>query len=181
MKTDLPYVDLGKIKLREIEEDDYLDLYECGKSELMCKTLNWGPFTRLLEAKYVMKEIYLKRPEEGIPKGYAIICDNKMVGMIEYHNYNKNDNSCEIGYFLNVNYWNKGIMIKSLLKAISIGFNHLDLDKIIIGSETSNLRSINLITKAGLKYENTVLSNYKDENHLCLYYSIYRYEFKGVN
>ena len=47
MKTDLPYVDLGKIKLREIEEDDYLDLYECGKSELMCKTLNWGPFTRL--------------------------------------------------------------------------------------------------------------------------------------
>ena len=181
MRTDLPYIDLGKIKLREIEESDYIDLYECGKNQVMCETLNWGPFTRLFEAKYVMNEIYLKRPLDGIPKGYAIICDNKMIGMIEYHNYDKNYNSCEIGYFLNTDYWNKGIMTKSLIRAIDIGFNYLEVDKILIGSDTSNERSINLIKRVGLKYEYSVLSNYKDKNHLCLYYSIYKYEFKGVN
>lgn len=181
MKTVLPEVNLGKIKLREIEESDYIDLYECGKSELMCKTLNWGPFSRLFEAKFVMTEIYLKRPDEGIPKGYAIIINNKMVGLIEYHNYNLNDNSCEIGYFLNVDYWNKGIMTKSLLKAIDIGFNYLDLNKIIIGSDTENEKSINLIKRVGLKYENSFVNNYKDKNHLCVYYSIYKYEFKGAN
>ncbi|MBQ7641025.1 MAG: GNAT family N-acetyltransferase [Acholeplasmatales bacterium] len=179
MKTTLPTINLGKIKLREIEESDYLDLYECGKSSLMCETLNWGPFERLFDAKFVMKEIYLKRPLDGIPKGYAIIYQDKMIGMVDYHTYNKNDNSIEIGYFLNPDYWGMGIMTKALKETIKIGFNHLDVDKIRIGSETTNVRSIKLIERLKLKYEETTVSEYKDKNHLCLYYSIYKYEYKG--
>ncbi len=180
MKTTLPTINLGKIKLREIEESDYLDLYECGKSSLMCKTLNWGPFNRLFDAKFVMKEIYLKRPDDGLPKGYSIILDDKMIGLVEYHSYNKDNNSAEIGYFLNTDYWGKGIMQKSVKEAITVGFNYLELDKIIIGSDNNNQRSLNLINKLGLKYEYSDVEEYKNENHLCLYYSIYKYEFKGV-
>jgi len=178
MKTVLPDIDMGKIKLREINESDLFDLYECGKSKKMCETLNWGPFERLFDAKFVLKEIYLKRPIDGIPKGYAIIVSNKMVGMIDYHTYNEKDNSAEIGYFLNPDYWNQGIMTKALKKVIDIGFNYLDLNKIIIGSDTTNERSLNLIQKAGLKYETSIVNEYKDKSHLCLYYSIYKYEYK---
>ena len=179
MKTTLPSINLGKIKLREIDESDYFDLYECGKSEKMCETLNWGPFERLFDAKFVIKEIYLKRPLDGIPKGYAIIVDDKMVGMVDYHTYNKDLNSAEIGYFLNPLYWGLGIMSKTVAKAIDIGFNYLLLDKIIIGSETTNERSLNLIKRLGLKYEMSSVNEYKDKSHLCLYYSIYKYEYKG--
>ena len=179
MKTDLPKVKISNITLREITIDDYLDLYECGKNPKMCQTLNWGPFNRLFEAKYVIQEIYLKRPLDGIPVGYAIIYDDKMVGMVDYHTYNKKDNSAEIGYFLNYDYWGLGIMTKSLKKAIEIGFSHLELDKIIIGTETTNERSLELIKRLNLKYEYSQINEYKDESHLCVYYSIYKYEFKG--
>ena len=72
-----------------------------------------------------------------------------------------------------------GIMTKALKAAINVGFNDLDLDKIIIGSETSNIRSLKLIERLGLKYEYSLVNEYKDAKHLCLYYSIYKYEFKG--
>ena len=94
MKTDLPKVKISNITLREITIDDYLDLYECGKNPKMCQTLNWGPFNRLFEAKYVIQEIYLKRPLDGIPVGYAIIYDDKMIGMVDYHTYNKKVWAC---------------------------------------------------------------------------------------
>ena len=171
MKTDLPKVKISNITLREITIDDYLDLYECGKNPKMCQTLNWGPFNRLFEAKYVIQEIYLKRPLDGIPVGYAIIYDDKMIGMVDYHTYNKKDNSAEIGYFLNYDYWGLGIMTKSLKKAIEIGFSHLELDKIIIGTETTNERSLELIKRLNLKYEYSQINEYKDKSHLCVYYS----------
>ncbi len=179
MKTNLPKINLGKIQLREIEEGDYIDFYECGKSKKMCETLNWGPFERLFDAKFVIKAIYLKRPEDGLPKGYAIIYEDKMIGMVEYHSYNNLNNSIELGYFLHEDYWNHGIMTKALKAAIKIGFNYLDVDKIIIGSETTNERSLKLIQRLGLKYEYSLINEYKDTSHLCLYYSIYKYEFKG--
>lgn len=179
MKTTLPNIKLGKINLREINISDYLDLYECGKSELMCKTLNWGPFTRPFEAKYVINVIYLKRPENGLPIGYGIILDDKLIGMVDYHSYDDIHNSIEIGYFLNDNYWRKGIMTKCVKEAIKVAFNHLDVDKVIIGSATENERSVNLINRLGLKYEYELINEYKDENHLCIYFSIYKNEFKG--
>ena len=179
MKTNLPIVKSGKIILREINSDDFIDLFECGKSQLMCMTLNWGPFYRLFEAKYVINEIYLKRPENGLPVGYGIIVDNKLIGVVDYHSYDDIHNSIEIGYFLNENYWHKGIMTKAVKEAIKVAFNHLEADKVIIGSALENERSINLIKRLGLKYEYELLKEYKDENHLCLYYSIYKNEFKG--
>lgn len=179
MKTDLPNIKIGKINLREINKDDYLDLYECGKSDVMCKTLNWGPFYRLFDAKYVIEQIYLKRPEFGLPIGYGIILDNKLIGVVDYHSYDDIHNSIEIGYFLNPSYWNKGIMTKAVKAAINIAFNHLEVDKVIIGSANDNERSLKLINRLGLKYEYDLLNEYKDENHLCLYFSIFKNEFKG--
>ena len=178
MKTVLPVINLGKIQLREILESDYIDFYECGKSSKMCETLNWGPFQRLFDAKFVINAIYLKRPLDGLPVGYSIIYKNQMIGMVEYHSYNEGNNSIEIGYFLNENFWGMGIT-KALKAAINVGFNDLDLDKIIIGSETSNIRSLKLIERLGLKYEYSLVNEYKDAKHICLYYSIYKYEFKG--
>ena len=179
MKTKLEEIKLGKIILREIEENDYLALYECGKSQKMCETLNWGPFNYIFEAKYVINEIYLKRPENGLPIGYGIIYDDKLIGVCDYHTYNPNDNSIEIGYFLNPDYWGLGIMTKVLKKVIDVAFNYLECDKVIIGSDIYNERSLNLIKRLNLKYEYEMINNYKDRDHLCKYFSVYKYEYKG--
>ena len=180
MKTILNEINLGKIKLREINNNDYIDFYICGTDKLMCETLNWGPLKEKVEAMVLIKDVFNKRIEDGIPKGYAIVIDDHMVGMIDYHSYDILNNSIEIGYFLRSDYWGKGIMNKCLNKVIEQAFYFHDCDKVIIGSDIENKRSLSLILKNKLKYDHEEYVNYKNKMHLIKYYSIYKYEFGGL-
>lgn len=181
MKTSLPRVKIGKITLREITRFDYLDYFEIGKDSITTKDLNWGPFLKPKEALWAIDEVILKRPKDGLPVGYAIIVDNKMVGIIDYHTYYKEINAVEVGYILHRDYWNQGIMSRCLKEIVKIGFNHLEVDKIIVGHLQTNEASRHVILNCGFKYESQKITAYKDKEGIVLYYSIYKYEFEGGN
>lgn len=179
MRTDLPAVKIGSIKLREISRNDAYDYYLIGRDKDTCKYLNWGPFTSLRESFYAVEEIFLKRPYFGLPIGYAITVDETMIGCIDFHTYNQTDNSCEIGYILSKEYWGLGIMTKCLKAATAIGFNHLGLSKIVVGHTVDNEASKKVILKCGFNYEYQKMVKMKEDYELGYYYSIYRHEWKG--
>lgn len=180
MDTKLPIIKIGKIKLREILRSDFVSLFRIGSNPNLCKYLNWGPYKKVNEALYVIDEIYLKRPDDGLPIGYAIEIDNLMRGVIEYHSYDKLSNSIEIGYFLEESYQGMGIMYKSLKEAIKVAFNDLLVDKIIISSLIDNLKSIKLIEKLDFKYEKEEMIEVVENIYkLGRYYSLYKNDFKG--
>ena len=179
MKTTLPEIKLGRLNLHEIEPSDYLDYYEIGKDSETCRYLNWGPFIRPNEALWVINEIFYKRPEDGLPIGYGIYLKGKMIGMIDFHSYNKALNQAEVGYILNKDYWGMGIMQKSLRAVVDVGFNYLGLDKIICGHTKDNFRSKNTILNSGFHYEKEALVSLKDGMEIGYYYSIYKEEYEG--
>ena len=177
MITKLENKRLGNVLLREIEECDYLDYFDIGKDEETCKYVNWGPFKKPAEALYAIREIFNKRPIlDELPKGYAIILDNHMIGMIDYHSENKKFNSIEIGYFLKREYWGLGIMRKCVSYMTSLAFN-LGFSKVVIGSIKDNLRSIQLIESLGFHYECQVVEDLGDGIlYLAKYYAKYENE-----
>lgn len=177
MKTILPTIKLGNITLREICEADYLDYFEIGRDIETTRHLNWGPFIYPNDALWVIREIFFKRPNDGIPKGYAIVKNNKMIGMIDYHTYYKDCNTAEIGYVLNKSYWNQGIMSKCLKAVTKLGFEYHGLDKIIVGHTISNEASKNVILKCGYKYEFQRFADIKGVDELAYYYALYKYEY----
>lgn len=179
LRIDLPIIKIGSLRLREIRRDDYYDYFLIGKDEITCKNLNWGPFNNQQEALYVIDEIILKRPYYRLPIGYAITLNETMIGIIDYHTYNPNNNSCEIGYILSKDYWGLGIMTKCLKAIIRVGFNHLLVDKLILGHSINNKASKRVIEKCGFHYEYEQMVQMKDNYELGFYYSLYRYEWKG--
>lgn len=179
MKNYLPVLSLGKIVLREICEADYLDYYEIGKDYETTKYLNWGPFIHPNDALWVIREVFYQRPKNGIPIGYAIVYEGKMIGVIDFHTYFRNTNTAEIGYILNREYWNRGIMKRCLKAATEVGFRHLELDKIVIGHTLYNEASKHVILGCGYKYEYQRIVNMKNYEELAFYYAMYRYEFEG--
>lgn len=180
MNMSLPTIKLGNLILREIIPDDYYDYYLIGKDIETVKHLNWGPFTNPNEALWVITNIFYKRPEMGLPIGYAIVMNGKMIGAIDYHTYNQMYNSIEIGYVLNKDYWGKGIMPRCLKAVIDVGFNYLGYSKIEVGHTVSNDQSRRVILKCGLKYEYSKMVQMKNEEYeLGYFYSIYRHEYKG--
>ena len=181
MKTTLPDIRLGKILLHEIEPSDYLELYEIGRDEEMCKTLNWGPYLSPKEALFTIANIFYKRPDEGLPIGYGIYLKGRLIGMIDFHTYYSSTNACEIGYFLKRELWGQGIMQKCLRACIRLGFEYLDLDKLICGHTISNIRSKNTILRAGFRYEEQRLIEARDGMEIGYYYSIYKKDYEGGN
>ena len=181
MKNYLPVVHIGKIVLREVNEYDYLDYFEIGKDFETTQYLTWGPFIHPNDALWVIREIFYKRLENNIPVGYAIELNNKMIGMIDYHTYYFIINCAEIGYILHKDYWGKGIMKKCLKMATKIGFEHLGLNKIIVGHTYDNLQSMSVIKSSGYKYEYQQIVDVKGIEKLAYYYAMYRYEYEGGN
>ena len=179
MNVNLPNVKIGRITLREITRYDYIDYFEIGKDPEVCKYLCWGPFIYLEESLYAIDNFFLTRPRNGLPIGYAIVLGSKMIGVIDYHTFYPEINAVEIGYVLNRNYWNKGIMTQCLKKCIDIAFNYLNVDKILIAHVNENIASKRVIQKCGFKYESQKIITIKGENLLSSSYSIHRFEYEG--
>jgi ribosomal-protein-alanine N-acetyltransferase len=149
----LPEVDLGKYKLRTLLKKDATDFFVMGKDEETTSFLTWGPFKTLKEAKNMIKFTYFRRLGRKEPIGYAIIDTetDKLIGTIEFHTFNRKENSAEIGYVLYRPYWNQGIMTNCLKAVTEVGFNALKLDRIIIKHIKENASSQKVILKAGYK------------------------------
>lgn len=174
MNLNLPPINLtGGISLSEIEPSDYLDYYNIGKSPNTTKYLNWGPFINPNEALWTINEIFYKRPLDNLPVGYAIRYRGHMIGMIDFHTYYQADNSVEIGYILDENYWGRGIMKKALRKMIEIGFYHLGYSKLLVGTIKENTQSQSVIKACGFHYEYEKLVELKNGYHIGYYYSLY--------
>lgn len=181
MKTWLPTVKIGKILLREICDADYLDYFEIGRNPITVQHLNWGPFVRPDEALWVIQEIFNQRPMTGIPKGYAIVFQNRMIGVIDYHTYYPQINAVEIGYILHQDFWGQGIMKQCLNAATQIGFEHLEVDKLIVGHTIRNEASRHVIIACGYKYEYQKIVHMKESDDGAFYYAMYRYEYARRN
>ncbi len=178
MKTYLPAIRVDRFLLREIEEADFLDYYEIGKDLETTKYLNWGPFIYPNEALAVIRDIFLQRPKYQLPVGYAIVYRNQMIGVIDFHTYYPDRNTAEIGYVLHRKYWNKGIMKKCLMAVTKIGFEHLELDKIIVGHSLENEASKHVILACGYRYEYQKIVMLKEKDTIGYYYAMYRYEYE---
>lgn len=179
MKIDLPIIRLGSIYLREINEADYMDYYLIGRDSKTTKHLNWGPFKRPDEALWTIRNVFFKRPLDGLPIGYAICIGDEMIGMIDYHTLHKQTNTVEVGYILKREYWGQGIMKRCLKAIVDVGFKYLNYDKIVVGHTLDNIASKKVILSAGFKYEYMRMVQIKDNYTFGLYYAYYKYEYFG--
>jgi ribosomal-protein-alanine N-acetyltransferase len=151
---DLPIKDLGDIVLRPVLYEDYKDIYKYGSDEKVTRTLMWDTFKDLSEAIYSVKNVFLNRPEKGVPSAYAIVFkeNSQMIGTCDIFKINWDTLVGEIGYVLNRDYWGRGYMTLTCKALLELGFNYLKLNKINIGHMIGNTGSRRVIEKCGFKY-----------------------------
>ncbi|MFA7417970.1 MAG: GNAT family N-acetyltransferase [Acholeplasma sp.] len=156
MKQPMIYFD--NYLLRDIEVKDGKDMYEYGKDLENVRFLSWGPYNDITESYISIKQYFLKRPERGLPVGYAIVDlkTDKMIGTIDFHTI-ISDGVVEAGFCLNKAYWNQGIMSKALHKLLEVGFYYHGYKKIVIGHANQNEQSQRVIEK------NNFIFDYQDE------------------
>ncbi|WP_025724681.1 GNAT family N-acetyltransferase [Acholeplasma granularum] len=143
-----PIIYFENYLLRPVQIEDANDMYEYGSDLETVKFLSWGPYMDVTEAHGSIKQFFLKRPQRGLPIGYAIVDLklNKMIGTIDFHTI-ISDGVAEIGFCLNKAYWKKGIMTKALHQILQVGFYYHGFKKIVIGHANQNTGSKRVIEK----------------------------------
>ncbi len=100
---------------------------------------------------------YLRQNKDKAKKNfhynYTILYDNKVVGGCGIKIDQHRTYIGEIGYFLDEEYWGKGIVTKAVKKLEQIGFKEIGLTRIEIFMHPKNISSKKVAEKCGYKKE----------------------------
>ncbi|MCK5449449.1 GNAT family N-acetyltransferase [Candidatus Pacearchaeota archaeon] len=105
-----------------------------------------------------------KKRKNNLEYNYAILCNGKLVGGCGIKIDQHRTFIGEISYFLDEEYWSKGIVTKSVKILEKIGFQKLGLKRIKILMNLRNIGSEKVAIKCGYKKEGTMKRSIKDRD-----------------
>ncbi|HHU27993.1 TPA: GNAT family N-acetyltransferase [bacterium] len=164
-----------RLILRKVSKKDINDIYEYGSDEKVAKYVSWSTYNSIQDAQSFINHVLIKYETDN-PYIWAIEDkkNKKMIGTIDFVTINKKENYGEIGYVLNRNYWNQGIMSEALNVIIDFGFNKLNLNKIRARCVKENIASSKVLEKAGMKF-NCIKRDHIEKDGIyydLIYYSL---------
>ena len=163
-------------KIRSLKAIDAEKIYEYLQNFDIVKYLATVPSPYLLENAISFinfaNEMEVERKEFHF--AIANILDDSMLGLIGVKELNRDNGTCEIGYWLGSEHHNKGIMTKAIKQITQFCFVDLGLHTIKAIVFESNIASIKTLEKAGFynagysekSYCNAILKEKMYEFHL---------------
>ncbi|MFA7108441.1 MAG: GNAT family N-acetyltransferase [Sphaerochaetaceae bacterium] len=169
-------IETDRLILRPWKESDAEDLYEFAKDPRVGPITGWPVHTKVEQSREIIKDILSK---EGT---FAVILksENTLVGDIAIMvgnntNLGLPEDEAEIGFWLGVPYWGRGIIPEAVKKLLSYGFETLHLNKIWCGYFDGNVKSKRVQEKCGFIYHHTnenkpwpVMNDVRTEHVSCI-------------
>jgi len=143
---------LSEVRLREFNSNDDSRLVEIANNPNIAKNMNYGfpsPYT-LDDAKTLIRNA-LKSKENKV---FAIEYKGSYVGNIGlFLGDGDNIKTAEIAYFIDQQFWSKGIATKAVKLITHYGFDKLELFRIHTGVFEFNTSSMKVLEKSGFTKE----------------------------
>lgn len=140
----------GGILLRNFEEDDLQDLYTYASQEGVGESAGWPRHKSLRQSEKTLKDFINNKNQ------FAIVSrgGNRVIGHIGIHEDSENGrpDTKELGFVLNRDFWNRGIMTEAVLAVL----DHLFADgiqSVYACCFQNNAASKRLIEKCGFAFE----------------------------
>ena len=145
-----------RLMLRPWVETDVEDLYRYAKDDRVGPIAGWPPHSSVEDSAEIIRTVF------SAPETYAVCLkeDNRAIGsiglMIGTHSDKEiPDTEAEIGYWIGVPFWGKGLIPEATRELIRHGFEDLKLDKIWCGCFVENEKSKRVMEKCGFTWHHT--------------------------
>lgn len=150
-----------------------------------CEILGSGNFHFLTIKPTLKDEIFYllqnsKKRKRNFEHNYTIVYDKKIVGAIGIKINPHTPYIGEIGYFVDENFWNKGIATAAVKLIEKTGFTKLNLERMEIVMIPENTGSVRVAEKCGYKKEGLLRNRIfnKDSYHDALLYAKVKCEYR---
>jgi len=150
----LPVIETERLILRPLRLSDAADMYSYASDPEVSRHVLWDTHRSLAESRRFLRAA-IRQYRHGLPGSFAIEwkASGRMIGTIGFMWINVDHKSAEVGYSLNRDYWNQGIMTEALRQVIAFGFDQLHLNRIEAQHETDNPASGRVMLHAGMREE----------------------------
>lgn len=149
-----PRLETERLLLRKLAPKDAADMYEYSCRPETSEYLLWSPHTHLSFTADLIR--YLQNEYEiGRYFDFAVIYKEnmKMIGTAGLTSIDEKNSSCEVGYVLNPDYWNKGIATEALQAVMNFAFCELNFNRVEAKYMAGNEASRHVMEKCGMTHE----------------------------
>jgi len=150
---EMPILETKKTILRKMNAEDAKDMFEYSSNREVTKYLSYD-HTSIEDA-----EKYIRNKEEKYAKGECMIWgieykeNKKYIGACGFTHWDTENNSAEIAYSLNQDYWGKGIMSEIVNNLFEFGFEKMNLNRIEARCWSNNDKSVRIMEKNNMRFE----------------------------
>ncbi len=150
-----------RLILRLWNESDAADLFAFASDDRVGPAAGWQPHKSQEESRQIIRDVL------SFPETYAIVWKEtgRVIGSVglmqgKQSNLTLTENEAELGFWVGVPYWNRGIMTEAATELIRHGFEDLGLSRIFCGYFEGNERSAGVQRKLGFQYRKTIPDYY---------------------
>lgn len=137
--------------LRPWEESDAPTLYEYARDPRVGPAAGWPPHTDVENSRQIIRDVL------SAPETYALMLreGGGPVGCVGLNGYTPGKMSAEVGYWLGVPYWGRGLIPEAVGELIRHAFTDLGLETLWCGYYEGNEKSHRVQQKCGFRYHHT--------------------------
>jgi len=140
-----------RLLLRPWEEEDAEECYKYAKDSRVGPIAGWPVHTSVENSRQVIRDVLV------IPETYAIVLKETglPIGSIGLHRNDlaEKDDEMELGYWLGVPYWGRGIVPEAARELLRHAFEDLKLERVWCCYYDGNKKSKRVQEKLGFKYQ----------------------------
>ena len=143
-----------RLILRPWEEGDAEECYKYAKDPRVGPAAGWPVHTDVENTRQIIRDILM------VPETYAIVLKETglPVGSVGLHFHSdlaQKDDECELGYWIGVPYWGRGLVPEASREMLRHAFEDLDMARVWCGYYEGNEKSRRVQEKLGFKYQRT--------------------------
>lgn len=159
-----PILETDRLVLRELKEDDAIDILSCFSNKEVLRYYGQKPLTSIDQVQQIIRNFSMNFNEKrGIKWGIELKGREGIVGTIGFQEWTQEHQRADLSYALYPDNWGNGYASEAVCKVVSYGFEELAIKRIGAVVFTENKASIKLLTKLGFQKEG-LLRNYLYQN-----------------
>jgi RimJ/RimL family protein N-acetyltransferase len=157
-----------RLILRPPSQNDVNELFELMSEKNLTTFLTWESHKNIETTRNVIQGL-IDSQKEGNSYHWCICHGEQIIGLVSLIDVRRRIrtwtlNRAELSYWIGSNYQRKGFATEASRAVVELGFDNLELHKIIIAHVTENMESLSICNKLGfIKYAHEHDAFFKNE------------------
>lgn len=169
----LPTIETQRLTLGKITVSDAEDMYSYASLNSVTRYLLWSPHLNIEDTRGYI-EFLNRQYKKGTYADWGIRLKEcgTFIGTVGFADFDYDNNLGEVGYVLNPAYQGKGYMTEAVTAILSVAFDRIGLDKVVLRIIDENRPSIRLARRLGFTLDHvsdTPLNIKGVDRNICYY------------